>query len=172
MKELVVKQALGQGSVRVVERPQKTTADHGKKDHAKHMQQLLLTYFADNPELYIKVKRFISAGDFTDETYALVAQRFFDDLEKGTANPVKLINLFEDPDEQSEVSALFTTYLSDLEDGKEAKNKAFHDILIAVKKNSFEYYSARSGTDIAALTKVIEGKKALEELEKTHIFVD
>lgn len=172
LKELVVKQALGQGSVRVVERPQKTTADHGKKDHAKHMQQLLLTYFADNPELYVKVKRFISAGDFTDETYALVAQRFFDDLEKGTANPVKLINLFEDPDEQSEVSALFTTYLSDLEDGKEAKNKAFHDILIAVKKNSFEYYSARSGTDIAALTKVIEGKKALEELEKTHIFVD
>lgn len=172
LKELVVKQALGQGSVRVVERPQKTTADHGKKDHAKHMQQLLLTYFADNPELYMKVKRFISAGDFTDETYALVAQRFFDDLEKGTANPVKLINLFEDPDEQSEVSALFTTYLSDLEDGKEAKNKAFHDILIAVKKNSFEYYSARSGTDIAALTKVIEGKKALEELEKTHIFVD
>ena len=172
LKELVVKQALGQGSVRVVERPQKTTADHGKKDHAKHMQQLLLTYFADNPELYMKVKRFISAGDFTDETYALVAQRFFDDLENGTANPVKLINLFEDPDEQSEVSALFTTYLSDLEDGKEAKNKAFHDILIAVKKNSFEYYSGQMGTDIGAINKVIEGKKALQELAKTHIFLD
>ena len=172
LKELVVKQALGQGHVRTVERPQKTTADRGKTDHVKHMQQLLLTYFADRPELYMKVKRFISASDFTDETYAMVAQRFFEDLEKGTANPVKLINLFEDPEEQSEVSALFTTYLSDLEDGKEARNKAFHDILLAVKKNSFEYYSARSGTDIAALTKVIEGKKALEELEKTHIFVD
>ena len=172
LKELVVKQALGQGHVRAVERPQKTTADHGKKDHVKHMQQLLLTYFADNPELYGKVKRFISASDFTDETYALVAQRFFEDLEKGEANPVKLINLFEDPAEQSEVSALFTTYLSDLEEGKDAKNKAFHDILLAVKKNSFAFYSARSGTDIAALTKVIEGKKALEELEKAHIFVD
>lgn len=172
LKELVVKQALGQGGVRVAERPQKTTADHAKKDHVKHMQQLLLTYFADNPQLYTKVKRFISASDFTDETYGFVAQRFFEDLEKGEANPVKLINLFEDPAEQSEVSALFTTYLSDLEEGKEAKNKAFRDILLAVKKNSFAFYSERSGTDIAALTKVIEGKKALEELEKTHIFVD
>ncbi len=172
LKELVVKQALGQGGARPIERPKKTTAERGKKDHVKHTQQLLLTYFADQPGLYMKVKRFISASDFTDETYAMVAQRFFDDLEKGTANPVKLINLFEDPDEQSEVSALFTTYLSDLSEGQEAKNKAFHDILVAVKKNSFEFYSAKSGTDIAALTKVIEAKKALEELEKTHIFVD
>lgn len=172
LKELVVKHALGQGSVRAVERPQKAVADRGKKDHVKHSQQLLLTYFADHPGLYGKVKHYVNASDFTDETYAMVAQRFFEDMENGTANPVKLINLFEDPDEQSEVSALFTTYLSELDEGQEAKNKAFHDILVAVKQNSFEYYSARSGTDIAALTKVIEAKKALEELAKTHIFVE
>lgn len=172
LKELVVKQALGQGGVGPVERPKKTIAEQGKKDYAKHAQQLLLTYFADNPALYAKVKHIISAGDFTDETYSLVAGRFFEDLEKGEANPVKLINLFEDPDEQSEVSALFTTYLTETEGGQDARNKIFHDILVAVKKNSFEFYSAKSGTDIAALTKVIEAKKALEELEKTHIFVD
>lgn len=172
LKELVVKQALGHGGVRPIERPKKTTADHTRKNHVKHSQQLLLTYFADNPGLYEKVKKFIDASDFTDETYSMVAQRFFADLESGTANPVKLINLFEDPDEQSEVSSLFTTYLSELAEGQEAKNKAFHDILVAVKKNSFEYYSARSGTDIAALTKVIEAKKTLEELAKTHIFVE
>jgi len=172
LKELVVKHALGQGSVRTVERPQKAVADRGKKDHVKHSQQLLLTYFADHPGLYAKVKNYVNASDFTDETYAMVAQRFFEDMENGTANPVRLINLFEDPDEQSEVSALFTTYLSELDEGQEAKNKAFRDILMAVKQNSFEYYSARSGTDIAALTKVIEAKKALEELAKTHIFVE
>ncbi len=172
LKELVVKHALGQGSVRAVERPQKAVADRGKKDHVKHSQQLLLTYFADHPGLYAKVKNYVNASDFTDETYAMVAQRFFEDMENGTANPVRLINLFEDPDEQSEVSALFTTYLSELDEGQEAKNKAFRDILMAVKQNSFEYYSARSGTDIAALTKVIEAKKALEELAKTHIFVE
>ena len=55
---------------------------------------------------------------------------------------------------------------------KEARNKAFKDVLIAVKTNSFAYYSARMGTDIEALNKVIEAKKTLEELAKAHIFID
>jgi DNA primase len=38
-----------------------------------------------------------------------------------------------------------------------------------VKKNSFEYYSGRMGSDMNALSQVIAGKKALEELSKTHI---
>jgi DNA primase len=49
------------------------------------------------------------------------------------------------------------------------REKAFHDILVSVKKNSYDYYSARSGVDISALSKVIEGKKALEELGRLHI---
>ena len=63
---------------------------------------------------------------------------------------------------------LFTTKLDDLESEQE-KEKAFHDILVSVKRNSYEYYSARSGVDIMALNKMIEGKKALEELNRTHI---
>ena len=34
------------------------------------------------------------------------------------------------------------------------------------------YYSAKLGSDVEALNKVIEGKKALEELGKTHISID
>ena len=65
-------------------------------------------------------------------------------------------------------ASLFTTKLPELETDQE-KEKAFHDILVSVKKNSYEYYSAKSGVDISALSKVIEGRKALEELNKTHI---
>ncbi len=49
------------------------------------------------------------------------------------------------------------------------KEKAFHDILVRVKKNSYEHYLERSGVEIAALSIAVEGKKALEELNKTHI---
>jgi DNA primase len=57
-------------------------------------------------------------------------------------------------------------------DSTQEKEKAFHDILVSVKKNSYDYYSERSGVDILALNKVIEGKKSLEELGKLHISLD
>jgi len=55
---------------------------------------------------------------------------------------------------------------------KQEKEKAFHDILYQVKKNAYEYYSGQLGSDVNALQKVIAGKKALEELGKTHISLD
>ena len=41
-----------------------------------------------------------------------------------------------------------------------------------MKKNSYEYYTSRLGSDVGALNQVIEGKKALEELAKTHISLE
>ena len=49
-----------------------------------------------------------------------------------------------------------------------AKNK----IVLNMKKNSYEYYSKKLGADVDALNQVIEGKKALQELEKTHFSLD
>ena len=66
------------------------------------------------------------------------------------------------------MAEIFNTQLEEISTPKE-REKAFHDILYAVKKNSFEYYSGRMGTDMNALSQVISGKKALEELSKTHI---
>jgi DNA primase len=79
--------------------------------------------------------------------------------------------MFENEKDQSEAASLFTTNLPNVESIQE-KEKAFHDILVSVKKNSYDYYSARSGVDITALNKVIEGKKSLEELGKLHISLD
>ena len=92
----------------------------------------------------------------------------FEDIEKGCFNPAVIINMFDDENEQSEAASLFTTQLPELESEQE-KEKAFKDILLKVKQNSFDYYSARSNVDIAALNKVIAGRKELEELSKTHI---
>lgn len=92
----------------------------------------------------------------------------FEDIEKNEFNPASIINMFEEEKDQSGAASLFTTSLPELESEQE-REKAFHDILVSVKKNSYEYYSARSGVDITALGRVIEGKKALEELNKTHI---
>ena len=90
------------------------------------------------------------------------------DIENNQLNPAGIINMFADEKEQSEAASLFTTKLPQLESVQE-QEKAFKDILISVKRNSYNYYSSRMGVDISALNQVIEGKKALEELSKTHI---
>jgi DNA primase len=96
---------------------------------------------------------------------------FFFDLAQGTYNPAAIISMFSDEQEQRTAAALFNTTLPEL-NTKQEREKAFRDILYAVKKNSYEYYTARLGTDVSALTKVIEGKKSLEELAKIHISLE
>ena len=138
------------------------------EENTKKSQRLLLTWLTDEPQLYFKIKQYITPADFTEELYAKVAERMFQDIENNQLNPAGIINMFADEKEQSEAASLFTTKLPQLESVQE-QEKAFKDILISVKRNSYNYYSSRMGVDISALNQVIEGKKALEELSKTHI---
>ena len=175
LRKLVVNMAAKTGGYAVApvlrERPKSGVNSRGKnpaQENARKAQRLLLTWLTDYPQLYEKVKSYISPEDFTDELYKKVAQRMFADIEKGQFNPAGIIDLFDDEREQSEAASLFTTQLPELETVQE-KEKAFHDILVRVKKNSYEHYLERSGVEIAALSIAVEDKKALEELNKTHI---
>lgn len=172
LRKLVVNTAAKTGGYAVpLERPRsgiQSTKRNTPEENAKKVQRLLLTWISDAPQLYFKIKDFISPEDFTVELYRRVAKRMFEDIEQNQLNPAGIINMFEEEKEQSEAASLFTTKLPELESESD-KEKAFQDILISVKKNSYEYYSARSGVDITALKHVVEGKKALEELGKMHI---
>ena len=95
----------------------------------------------------------------------------FTDIEQGSINPAAIINGFEDVEEQRMAAEVFNTKLEAIETKAEWE-KAFHDILLAVKRASFEYYSDLMGSDIAALNEAIAGKKALEALERVHISID
>lgn len=169
LRRLVGTYAAQTGLVRPVERPKsgiqkKNTAQEG----VKRSQKLLLTWLVEQPQLYLKIKKYITARDFTEELYVKVAERLFADMEAGTVNPAAIISMFEDEEQQREAASLFHTRLARLENEQE-QAKAFHDIVCAVKRNSYERDSAKLGTDVAALQRVIAGKKLLEELNKTHI---
>ena len=169
LRKLVGSIAAQTGLAKPVERPKsgihkKTTPE----ENSKKTQRLLLTWLVEEPQLYKKIERFIGPEDFTEELYVRVAERLFAGLEKGELNAASIISLFPDEEEQREVASLFNTRLMEPETIQE-KEKAFHDILVSVKRISYEYNTSRLGTDVAALNRVIEGKKALEELSKTHI---
>ena len=172
LRKLVNTTASQTGLVRPVERPKsgiqskKTPADNAKK-----AQRLLLTWLVDRPEIYPKIKKYVTPEDFTEELYRTVAERLFAELEQGKADPAGMVDLFSEEEQQKEVAGLFHTSIGKLESKSDAE-RALHDIVCNVKRNSYEYYSQRAGTDLSALNQVIAGKKALEELNKVHISLD
>ena len=99
------------------------------------------------------------------------AEKLFENLSRGEVNAASIISMFPEESEQREAAAIFNTGLPEPGTKKE-KEKALHDILVSVKRISYEYNSGRLGSDIEALNRVIAGKKALEELSKTHISLD
>ncbi len=172
LRKLVNSAALRGGGAKPLERPksglqQKKTPE----DRVRKPQRLLLAWLADMPEIYPKVKRYITVEDFTEELYKEVAGRLFEELEKGRADPAGIIALFPEEERQREVAQIFHASVGKLE-GKSEAEQALHEIVCHVKRNSYEYYSQRLGTDISALNQVIAGKKALEELSKMHISLD
>ena len=169
LRKLVVHYASQTGLAKPVERPRNTTHDQAEpQDNGKRIQRLLLTWITDEPEIYDKIKPYISVEDFTEELYRKVASRLFESLENNTFQPASIISSFEDEEQQAEAALLFHTNLPEIPSAKD-KEQALNDIVMAVKKNSYEYFMSQTGSDINALMKAIEGKKALESLQKTHI---
>ncbi len=169
LRKLVISYAAKTGMATQAFRPKsgiqsKTDPDAG----IKRAQRILLTWIAEEPEVYPKIESYVTAEDFTTDLYSKVAQKLFDDLKSQKMNPASIISMFTDEEEQREVASIFNTKLEQLETLQE-KEKAFHDILLNVKTNSYEYFSSMLGADVNALTKVIEGKKALEELRHIRI---
>lgn len=172
LRSLVVTYASQTGIARPLERPKSAArAKTDPQESAKKAQRLLITWITDEPHVYNKIKGYISVEDFTEELYRKVAERLFRELEQGNYNPAAIISTFPDEESQREAASLFHTSLPRLETEKD-REKAFHDILMTVKKNSYEYYMSRLGSDVNALNTAIEGKKALESLAKTHISLE
>jgi DNA primase len=171
MRKLVLAYAAS-GAAKPLERPKSGIQKKSSpEENVKRSQRLMITWITDTPELYPKIRKYISVSDFTEPLYRTVVEKLFADLDEGKFNPASVISMFEDEDEQREAASLFNTNLPRL-DTKQEQEKALHDILMAVKKNSYEYYTANLGADVNAINKVIEGKKALEELARTHISID
>ena len=173
LRKLVTAYAAQTGLVSPVTRPKSGIAEkkNTPEENRKRAQKLLITWIAEEPGVFSKIAKYITPEDFTVELYRKVADKLFEGLKEGKLNPAFIVSLFTDEEDQREVAALFNTKLEEVET-KQEREKALHDILYTVKKDSYEYYSGRLGADINSLNQVIAGKKALEELSKTHISLD
>ena len=172
LRKLVTATAASTGYARPAERPKSgIQKKNAPEDNVKKTQRMLLTWLAEEPQIYPKIASFLSPEDFTEEIYRRAAEKLFENLSRGEVNAASIISMFPEESEQREAAAIFNTGLPEPGTKKE-KEKALHDILVSVKRISYEYNSGRLGSDIEALNRVIAGKKALEELSKTHISLD
>lgn len=177
MKKMVVSYA-GIGVVKPAEPPKSGIKKADPDEGRKKAQRLLITWISENPSLLGKIEKYIGVSDFTEDIYRRVTEKLFEGIKQGDFEPASMISMFEDEEEQKEVALLFNTKLTGLDgipmeiDSSQDKEKAFHDILVKVKSNSLEYYSSRLASDVTAITKVVEGKKMLEELKNIKIHLE
>jgi DNA primase len=142
----------------------------------KRSQRLLITWISEDNSIFEKISPYISPHDFTDEMYQKIAEKLFESLkDDNKIEPASFISAFEDEEDQKRVAELFNTKLlnsdglpAEIDDIRE-REKTLHDILVSVKTGSLEYYSRNIGSNPNAITRVVEGKKLLEDLKKTKI---
>lgn len=179
LKKLVTGYAAKMGMTAEVIRPkQPVQQKNTPKEQQENVQKLLLTWLVEEPHLYKRIKKYITPLSFTNELYRQVAQELFPKLEEGKPNPAAIISRFSQEEEQREAASLFNTKLPYMQQDMESQSqvqereKAFHDIVVKVKRNAYEHDLKASGSDMEALSRVISGRQELDELEKTHISFD
>lgn len=134
-----------------------------KEDAVLTSQKLLLTWLVEDTSLFKKITPYIHADDFKEPVYHKAAVLLFDEYEKnGTVTPARIINMFEDRDEQTKVAALFNTTIQEDED-KSVHEKAVNDTVYKILKHSLDCRS-KNVKDIKELQEIIKQKAALQQL--------
>lgn len=144
-----------------------------KEDGMKQSQKLLLTWLIEDTRLFGAIKGQVTAEDFTEELYHRVATELFAQFEAdGSVNPAQIISRFPEADEQKEIAGLFNARIHEIEN-KNDREKALKETIIRIKQNSIDYRTRNNNpTNLAAMMKIVEDKRALEKLEKLHISID
>ena len=173
LRKLVGRMAIQTGLAKPVERPRSTrNQERDKEDGILKSQKILLTWMAADENVLGQIQKYISPEDFREGIYRTVAELLYEQYEKGRLNPAQIMNHFTDEDEHREVASLFNTRIREIKTVNE-QEKALKETIIRVKKNSIEERSAKlDPTDIQGLQRLMNARRALQDLEKLHISIN
>ena len=138
-----------------------------KESGIEHSYKLLLSWLADEPNLFDDVSKIINKDDFEEEPYRKAAALLYEQFENGEVIPARIINHFEEADEQKAIADIFqTTFKVKME--KDDMEKALNEIVYKIKKYSIDK-KLKNMTDINNLQNLIIEKNKLQNREKMHI---
>ena len=140
-----------------------------QEDGIQKSQKLLLTWLIEDNAIFEKIKGFIQPFDFTEGIYHEVAELVFEQYEKEhKVIPARIINNFQNKEEQSEVAALFSAEIRGEMD-EAGKHKALVDTVMKLKEHSLDKQSKQAieVNDTALLMKIITEKTELKKKQFT-----
>lgn len=145
-------------------KPRTGDSEKKKKDPASaRAQKLMLTWMVTYPQVFDKAAAYLCPDDFVIPLYREVAEMLFRQKQEGEVNPARLLNSFQDSEEQREVASLFNADIH-LETPKE-QEQAFADTLLRIKSESLAEKNRKwDPSDISGLQELVRAKKELEEL--------
>ena len=173
LRKLVNKVAVQTGLAKPVERPRSTVnRDKDKEDGQLKSQRILLTWMIENENIFAQIKKYIGPVDFTEELYRTVAGFLYEQYDTNSVNPAQIMNHFTDEEEHRKVAELFHTKIQKLSTVQE-QEKALKETVIKVKEYSIETAAKHlEPTDMMGLQKLMEAKRALQNLQKLHISIN
>lgn len=86
----------------------------------RRSEAMLLTWLCEYPGFYGSLKKYVQPEDFSDRVTRKVAKLLYAQLGAGKPDPAKIVDQFEDPDDQSAAARLFNTKV-DLENDDETE---------------------------------------------------
>ncbi len=136
--------------------------EKGKTAISESMKAVL-SYLAEVPSSYSKIKGIIDAADFDAEPYSAIASLLFAQLESGRANIAAIIGAFPDESEQEKAAEI----LSPTEKTEDADilKKNINQCIINIKTNSIE----RQISEETDILKALSLKKQQEKLKQLNI---
>jgi DNA primase len=154
-------------------RPAQPKAQSAKEERESRNEQLLLTWLADEPEIFDQVAQYVRPAHFTEGVHRNAAEGYWAILGKRDGgNPASVIGMFETEEEQEKAAALFQTRIRGIKDARE-REKALRDIVIAIRKAAADRDRRRMEETMQEptaeeLSDMIRTRKELQALQKVR----
>lgn len=153
--------------------PRQKTPDGNVESIQAEAEKLILSWLTEYPELYGKIKDFISVDDFDEGIMRETAQETFSQIEQsGRAEPAKIISKFQDEEEQEYASGIFQADAKDFADTQpEILDSALKQSLIRVKRAYFSRMQQEMDVnDIRQFTLVSDQKEMEKKISEQKFF--
>ncbi len=165
LSELVKKQAMIGESITIPDRPKPLKKETVKEDNSIMAQKNLLTWMIDEPGVYEKAKKYLTAEDFREGIYRTAAEGLFMQLEEGRLNPAAILDAYEDESDRAEMASVFNSDFNYALDERD-KDKTLRELILRVLEDNTNDLMMKGASDVQTMQLAMEKRRRLEDIKK------
>jgi len=133
------------------------------EDGTKVTQKRMLSFLAGYPDAHDASKEYIGPEDFFDPMCRKIADLLYEQLRGGSVAPARLLNAFNELEEQKEAAAVLEGRIEAADQA--ALDRAFTDTVIKLMKQSNAMHMDAWNGEMDELSRLMEKKALIERFE-------